>query len=166
MPLAIADRVRLAWTKAGDDVPAGASESDIADVETRRGHRLPEQVRSFYRAINGNELAGPDLFEFWPVEKLASLEEVATFQGIPDFGGIVRTLPNAADYLAFGDVMIWSHVLAVRVAPAHANPSVVWLCGPHWAQVADTFDDFWHQYLADPNAVLWATSAHIHEDPV
>ena len=85
-------------------------------------------------------------------------EVVVPFAGIPDYSRISDVLPNASEYFAFADCMIWSHVFAVRVAPAAAT-EVVWLCGTTYAVVAPTFDAFWELYLSDPDAALFAAKS-------
>jgi hypothetical protein len=85
-------------------------------------------------------------------------EIAATFAGIPDYSLIADVLPDAAEYFAFADCMIWSHVLAVRLAQAEAT-QVVWLCGTTYAVVAPTFDAFWELYLSDSDAALFATKS-------
>jgi hypothetical protein len=123
---------------------------------------LPDAVRSFYAEINGYENAGPDLFEFWPLNMLGTIASVVTpFQGIPNYAQIAQILPEANNYVAFAEVMIWSHVLAVRVGPRATESEVVWLCGPSWARVARSFDEFWELYIDHPNRVLFAHGAVI-----
>lgn len=103
-----------------------------------------------------------ELFEAWPLADLGTLATtVATFRGIPDYGAIEQALPDAADYIAFGDCMMWSQVLAVRVRPYVAGTPVVWISGHHFARVASNFENFWERYLADPWSVLWARDVPI-----
>jgi hypothetical protein len=109
--------------------------------------------------MNGTEETAEWLFEAWALEKVGSVPEVvAPFAGIPDYSRISEVLPNASEYFAFADCMIWSHVFAVRVAPAAAT-EVVWLCGTTYAVVAPTFGAFWELYLSNPDAVLFASKS-------
>jgi hypothetical protein len=60
--------------------------------------------------------------------------------------------------------MLWSQVVAVRLRPTGETP-VFWISGSMFVCVARTFDDFWEQYLEDPQAVVSATSK-LREGPV
>jgi hypothetical protein len=65
----------------------------------------------------------------------------------------VESLPDADQYVAFGDGAVWSHVIAFRLS-AQAGP-VIWICGASYAVLAASFDDFWEAYLDNPDAMLW-----------
>ena len=96
------------------------------------------------------------LFEAWPLARFGSVPEVVTpFAGIPDYSQIATKLPDAAEYFAFADYMIWSRVFAVRLSSGAAT-QVVGICGDSYAYVAPTFEAFWERYLTDPDAVLFA----------
>ena len=157
-------RVVAHYEALGAQPRPGASRAAFAAFEATRELALPAPVRALYEALNG--LAGevPDLgfraLQLWPLAELTRVSEgVAEFRGLPDYGPITATLPDAAQYLAFGDGAVWSHILAVRLVP-DAGP-VLWICGASYAEVAPSFDEFWRRYLAEPESVLWPSEEQI-----
>jgi hypothetical protein len=158
----VADRVRGFWFEQGARPRLGASDADIRAAEIRLGVRLPEDVQRFFGTVNGTEGTSEDLFQAWSLNEIGTVPNVvAEFGGIPDYRRIASVLPNAAEYFAFADAMIWSQVLAVRITDRAAT-EVVWISGCAFALVASTFEAFWERYLTDPEAVVWARGAHIH----
>jgi hypothetical protein len=98
--------------------------------------------------------------QLWRLSELSPVTgRVAEFRGAPDYGLIVHTLPDADQYVAFGDGAVWSHVLAFRLSP-DAGP-VLWISGASFAKIASSFGEFWERYLEDPDSMLWPTSEQI-----
>lgn len=154
------DKLRAHYRAGGSALTRGASDHDISSFERRHAIRLPAEVAAFYRAINGAESVGESLFELWPLERVGSVPDVVVpSQGIPSYGRIAQVLPDAGDYFAFADCLIWSHVLAVRLRPPTSSSDVVWLCGSSYAKVAASFDEFWERFIEEPDAVLWPSEA-------
>jgi hypothetical protein len=83
-------------------------------------------------------------------------EVVATFRGTPDYGPITQTLPDAGEYFAFADYMMWSHVYAIRLTAAGNDAPVVWICGAECTELTPTFEALCELYTRDPEAVLFA----------
>lgn len=118
-------------------------------------------MRELYSSLDGLDGEVPDFgynaLQLWPLAELTRVDErVAEYRGIPDYGPIVETLPDAAQYVAFGDAMCWSHVLAARLS-ADGGP-VLWISGSDYERVAEAFEDFWAIYLENPASVLWPGS--------
>src|SRR5687767_7980061 len=118
----IADRVRDHSHALGAVPRRGASRGAVAAFEAAHRLRLPPPMAEFYLALDGLEGDVPDLglhaLELWPLTELTRVSEgIAECRGTPDYGPILRTLPDADQYLAFGDAMCWSHVLAARLTP-------------------------------------------------
>jgi len=162
MEVSIDQRMRAHWQKSGAEPRAGAGREEIEACEQRIGRALPPDVASFYRGVNGSDQTDSDLFAAWPLAEIGSVAQVVTpFQGIPNYRDITQFLPEAGDYFAFADCMIWSQVLAVRVSLAGKPTQVAWLSGSSYAIVAPTFVEFWERYLADPPLVLWPEKSAI-----
>ena len=157
----VAERVRDFWREEGARPRSGVSAEDICAAERRLGVSLPADVARFFRTVNGTEGTCGDLFEAWPIDRVGAVPEVlAGHGGSPDYRRIGHTLPKAAEYFVFADAMIWSQVLAVRVAWGAAT-EVVWISGSSFASVAPSFETFWERYLAEPDRVVWAVGATI-----
>jgi hypothetical protein len=142
----------------------GVRPEELAAFEEAHGLTLPPAIREFYLWLDGLDGEVPQFgfhaLQLWPLAELSRVSDrVAQFRGIPDYGSIVESLPQADQYVAFGDGAIWSHVLAFRLA-AHAGP-VLWICGASYAEMASTFDEFWERYLDDPDAMLWPMEGQV-----
>jgi hypothetical protein len=162
MSTAIEHRVRTFWEKCGADPRTGVAAEEIAAFEVRHGLSLPQSVAAFYRAVNGTVELDSEVFAAWPLSEVGTVRDVvAPYRGVPDYGLICELLADAGDYFAFGDCMIWSQVLAVRLRPEPASTEVIWISGAAYAIVAPTFEEFWEEYLRDPVPVLWARHADI-----
>jgi hypothetical protein len=150
-------RVRAFWDSIKATGRPGVSADELAAFQATHNVVLPPSVAAFYRTVNGT-IMDNEVFQAWPLAELGPVPStVATYRGTPDYGAIVQTLPDANDYFAFGDCMILSQVMAVRLRPLHVGTPVVWIQGHYFVRVAGNFDEFWERYLVDPVSVLWAT---------
>src|SRR5262245_374932 len=154
----IADEVRSHLQTLGSLVRPGASPADFEEFERRTGVRPPRTVVDFYRAFDGttSTIVDPLVAEPWPLKEMGRITEVVTgFRGIPDYGPLTETLSDAQSYVGFADGMVWSYVLAFKdVGNEEETGPVIWLCGGAHTLVADSFSQFWKQYLNDPERVL------------
>ncbi len=159
----VAIRVRDFWRSEGARPRAGLSAQDIRSAEARLGIRLPQDVARYFLIVDGTVGTCGDLFEAWSLDRVAAVPEaLGHFRGTPDYGRIGTTLPYASEYFVFADVMVWSQVLAVRIAPDVAS-EVVWISGSSFASVAPTFESFWERYLVEPASVVWPRRAGLRE---
>jgi len=153
----VEQRLLAFWRESGAVPRPGVSARDLRACEDRIGRPLPDDVAKFYRCVNGTQETTDWLFEAWSLERLGSVPEVvAPFAGIPNYSQIATKLPNAAEYFAFADYMIWSRVFAVRIAQGSAPTQVVGLCGDSYEYIAPTFEAFWERYLSDHDSALFA----------
>src|SRR5260370_17124617 len=126
MSPAIAQMVRAFWEKCGADPRPGVTADDIAAFEVRHGISLPPSVASFYRTVNGTVESDSEVFTVWPLNAVGTVRDIVTpYRGVPDYGRICELLPDAGDYFAFGDCMIWSQVLAVRLRPQPPSTQII-----------------------------------------
>ena len=161
IPQTFAERVRDFWSAEGARPRAGVSREEIRTAESKLGVRLPKDVAEFFQIVNGTDGTSGDLFEAWSLDRVGAVPDVLSeFRGIPDYGRIGAALPFAKEYFVFADAMVWSQVLAVRLAPGVAT-EVVWISGSSFASVALTFMTFWERYLAEPDSMVWARGATI-----
>jgi hypothetical protein len=152
--------IRRHWQSLGVRIREGVSDQDIAGFEQRYAVRLPEAVRRFYQFIDGMDYGSCDeeLISFWPLSEVAPVpQKVAPFRGIPDYGGIESSLPEANSYFAFADHSLWVYVYAVRLSadPAFSAPVVSIAGGNCWQPLASSFVEFLQRYGADPRSVLF-----------
>ena len=155
-----AEAVRDRWVSSGVLVRPGLPEERISAFEHRYGVRLPEDLRRFYSLMDGMGDGDSDeaWISFWPLSEVGSVpEKLSDFRGIPDYGGIEVSLPDASSYFVFADHSIWVHVYAVRLSSDPAGPGpVVWIAGGDcWKQMSASFAEFLGKYEESPCSVLF-----------
>ena len=149
------ERLTDFWRRTRADPRPGVSDEDLAAFKARHHVSLPAELRDIYRAADGTATTDREVFLFWPLAEVGRVTQVVTvFRGIPDFGPLVHTLPNASEYFAFADSMIWSHVYATRFDADRTGP-VLHLCGDIVTEVAPSVTAFFERYLDDPSSVVW-----------
>ena len=165
----IAERVREHYETLGAGPRPGCAPGALSAFESAHNLSLPRSFADFYLSIDGLDGEVPEFgahaLQLWPLAEVSRVSErVAEYRGVPDYGPILTTLPEADQYIAFGDGMCWSHVLAARLSD-NAGP-VLWSCGGSYARVAPTFDEFWVRYLENPDSVLWPDEDEINSPAV
>ncbi|HEY9228089.1 MAG TPA: SMI1/KNR4 family protein [Gemmatimonadaceae bacterium] len=160
----IGAEVAAYYEALGADPRPGVAPEELIAFESANRLTLPASVREFYLSLDGLDGEVPEFgfyaLQLWPLAKLTRVSVgVTAFRGVPDYGPIIDTLPDADEYVAFGDGAIWSHVLAFRLC-RRAGP-VLWICGGSYAEIASDFDDFWRRYLQNPDALLWPSADQI-----
>jgi SMI1/KNR4 family protein SUKH-1 len=156
--------VREYYQTLGAGPRPGATTDAIAAFETVHALQLPQPIVDLYQALDGLDGEVPEFgfhaLQLWPLAELSRVsEQVAEYRGIPDYGAIVKVLPEADQYVAFGDGACWSHVLAARLS-ADGGP-VLWISGSSYAIIAPSFESFWTSYLKNPDSMLWPTDGQI-----
>ncbi|MCS6851673.1 MAG: SMI1/KNR4 family protein [Gemmataceae bacterium] len=154
------ESVRAWWQAAGVTPRPGAAAADLDAFERRHGVRLPPEVRAFYAEADGMPSGAwhEELLSFWPLAEVGPVPLLlAGCRGVPDYGGIEASSPDAASYFVFADHSIWLHVYAVRLSPdpSVARP-VVWIAGgDRWEVLAGSFGEFLWRYAEEPQQVLF-----------
>jgi hypothetical protein len=155
-----AEAIRDRWVSSGVVVRPGLPTEQISAFEHRYGVLLPEELRQFYGLMDGmgDGETDEELISFWPLSEVGSVpEKLSDFRGIPDYGGIEASLPDASSYFVFADHSIWVHVYAVRLGPDPAGSGpVVWIGGKDcWEQITASFAEFLRRYEESPRCVLF-----------
>ncbi len=138
----VLEAIKNRWKDLGIAVRSGLDQAMIAGFETRHSVRLPAEMRAFYRFMDGMPDGSMDeaFISFWPLEQLAPvLERLSGCRGIPDYGGIESSLPEASSYFVFADHSIFLHVYAVRLSDDSSAPNpVLWIGGgDRWYHLVD-----------------------------
>ena len=137
----IGERLKSRPYEAGLEAPPGASESDLEAFERRHNVRLPGDMRSYFRILNGTGSSYADgddfLLCFWALEKLEPVPEW-TEAGKDD----VR-------WFVFADHCFSHHDYAIRLTRDGSEPNPV--CAKEGRRkVARSFSEFVELYLTDP----------------
>jgi hypothetical protein len=154
----LAERLRERWTSTGIPVRPGVRLEEIRAFESRYGVSLPSDLWDYFTTVDGMERweSDEEMLEFLHLEAVKSVPgELADFRGIPDYGNIVHTLPNAERHFVIADFMIMSYVYAIRLSDdASQETPVIWICGECHARIAGSFTEFGEKYLAGGKQAL------------
>jgi len=122
----------------------GASEAEIQAFEQTHALKLPADLRGYFLRFNGID-EGPDIFCFWPIAKLATVQT-------PAFNSLKATvnLREANRYFVFADYLIESHYYAIYLGdnPLFQN-RVILPDFPDQPIIAPSFSSFLELYLLD-----------------
>lgn len=143
-------RMMAHWTSHGIECPAGVSPGRIANFESRHEVVLPNDLRSYFSAVNGMgelNIIDNDWFHFWQIEDVTT---IAAF--VPDRSTLFQ---DAERYFIFADHSISLPSYAIRLSsnPADENPVASVFTDRGALQVEDffgSFTEFVTQYLDDP----------------
>jgi hypothetical protein len=143
--------LREFWRSRGIQTNPGAADGEIDAHQVRFAIRLPDDVRAYFRAVNGMS-SGPesradmddDLIRFYPLAECRPL----SVEWPED------RLPDAEAFLCFADYSIWCWGYGVRVRTPEAG-EVHALYGGKSVKVADSFIDFLAAYLRRDHSVTF-----------
>jgi hypothetical protein len=96
---ALIERLKCHWLKNGLKVRPGESSQQIEEFESAYKVCLPVDLREYFTAVDGMDVAALDCdgFSFLPLQAVKSVpEELARFSGIPDYTEILRTFARTA----------------------------------------------------------------------
>ena len=169
-PPALWQTISQHWQSIGIANPPGATDADIDAFERTHGVRLPAENREFYSHVDGMSLGAWDesLIRFWPLSEWNPVTVLLPVcRGIPDYGGIENSLPDAGSYFVFADHSIWIHVYAVRLTsdPTAACPVVNISGGDHWGVQSASFAEFLQAYAKDSWDVIVPFSPQVSHPP-
>ena len=138
MNQSIGERLRARFYEGGLVPPSGVSEEDLDEFERSHGIRLPTDMRSYFRVLNGTGptwAEGDDLMlSLWALEKL---ELVPACTPIDD----------GSKWFIFGDHCLSSTDYAIRLTADGSGPNPV--CATDGKrELARSFTDFVGMYLA------------------
>jgi hypothetical protein len=155
----LAERLRDRWLSRGIQVRRGVLPEEIRAFESRNGVALPPDMRDFFLTVDGMEPghSDEDLLEFLHLGDIMGVsEELAGYRGVPDYGNIVNTLPNADQYFVIADYMCTFYVFAIRLSWDRSDEApVVLIFGESHTRIAGSFTEIGEKYLGGgANALL------------
>jgi cell wall assembly regulator SMI1 len=152
--IALIERLRGYWMQKGIKIRPGVSLQQIESFESRNLVRLPPDLRRYFATVDGMEEGetDTDMFSFLSLEAVKSIpEELAHFGSIPDYGEIMRSLPDPNRWFVIVAYLTSSAVYAIRLCADPEGTPVLWIGdGTHNRVVASSFSGFLEAYLADP----------------
>jgi SMI1 / KNR4 family (SUKH-1) len=156
--VSLPERLKAFWNSTSTRTRPGLSIADVEDFEARYRVSLPNDLRDYFLFVDGiDEDVDDELVYFVPLHEVKSVtEDLVNFRGIPDYGGIAESLPDAQQWFVFVNYMMGSHMYAIRLSANSSAPApVIFICGSSWVTAADSFSDFGEKYLADRDNLLW-----------
>lgn len=150
---------RKRWEAAQIPVWPGLTEENIDSFEREHGFLLPAVMRHLHRHVDGMLPGVTDeaFLHFWPLSEVGPVPRLLSeCRGIPDYGGIERSLPEATSYFVFADHSIWLKVYAVQlsIGPTVEGP-VIWIAGgDRWQTHSASYAEFLRLYAEDPWQVV------------
>lgn len=153
-PIKLIEKLKDCWRQNGCTIRAGSSQAEITAFEQRYSVRLPSDLRTYFATVDGMAEGESDanMFSFFPLKQVKSIpEELADFGGIPDYSGIMRSLPDPQHWFMIADYLIASAVFAVCLHAAADETPIVWIgSGNEHQVIAGSFSKFVEIYLARP----------------
>lgn len=150
---ALVDFLKSERTQCG----GGVAPSRISAFEKRNGVRLPDDLRTYFRELNGT---GGDyaygIIRFWGLDECVTLANEVRSAG--SRAAVIQSAygePSVEmeDFFVFADHLHESQLYAIRLRPeSTANPVIV-LDGGEPAEVATSFSDFVRCYLTTPESL-------------
>ena len=154
----IIDRLKGHWVQEGLKTRPGASQAEIGAFEERYSVRLPPDLRTYFAMVDGMAEGETDanMFSFLPLKAVKCVsEELAHFGGIPDYTGIMQSLPDPHHWFVIVDYLIASAVFAIRLHSVVDETPVFWIgSGKEYQCVAGSFSEFVEIYFARPLSLV------------
>jgi SMI1 / KNR4 family (SUKH-1) len=156
---AVWNLIKEQWNGAGIPHRPGVTEEELTGFEHRYGVLLPFEIRDFYSHVDGMNSDSIDeaFIRFWPLSEIGPVPTLLSeWRGIPDYGGIEKSLPDSESYFVFADHSIWLNVYAVKFTskPTMECPVVYIGRGDYWKTMTSSFTAFLKRYADNPRTVL------------
>jgi hypothetical protein len=141
-------KIRAEWT---------ASESDIIKFETDRRVKIPEDLRSYFKLVNGMDGEVDDgFYEFYSLDKVGDIvTQLGEYHGITRHSDILHEIEHPEMCFVFADYSISLIVYAIRLSNVDTAKNEVYaICGGVHKIIAESFSDFISLYLEDSDDLL------------
>jgi len=107
----VGESLKRHWSSHDVEINAGVSEADLKAFEEKYGVVLPDDLRDYFRCVNGMppDVVDDGMMRFWMLEEIQSLP-----QGAPQYsdGTYVQ---NPETLFLFADYSLWAHAYAIRL---------------------------------------------------
>lgn len=145
----VVDALVVRWRLEGITIRSGASEEDIQRFQSRYGVWVPEDLRSFFLAVDGLEdtMEAIGSVRFWPIDEVRPVaEECAEFSG---------SFERPDQWFVFADRDLWAWAYAIKLeADARGLNPVVLIGSSAPRIVAESFAEFVDKCLTDDPVLI------------
>lgn len=128
------------------------SNQDILMFQNKYTVILPKDLVEYFVTVNGTNGEYDDLFfQFYSLNKFKSIDdELKNWAGLPDYSGIVDTLPNYKQYFVFSDYSFHMFSYAIYLSNyIDVENTVILICGDKYRKISSSFSDFIELYLSN-----------------
>ena len=132
------------WSSHKVEINAGISEAKVKAFEEKYGVILPDDVRDYFRCVNGMapDEVDDDMMRFWMLEEIEPLP-----QGAPEYSDGTYVQSPETLFL-FADYSLWAHAYAIRLGNTvlEANEVII-IGGKSPKLISASFSKFVGTYL-------------------
>lgn len=121
-----------------------AIEEDILDFEKNKEVAMPNDIKEYFKTVNGSAEYDEFFFKFQSIYNFKSIaEELQYHDGVPDYSNIASKLPGYDKCFVLCDFEFHLMTYAIRLfeIKSDSNPVYV-ICGDEYRLIANTFSDF------------------------
>lgn len=140
-PSGLGSRLRASWSRADAVLRPGVADTELDAFEKRHAVRLPVEMRSFLRLVDGQDDMDPATYvRFWPLHEIKPVREELTSE-VSD-GAAVDS------WFVFADFLYWSHAYVIRLDGGPHAAAPVGFCngmpppGSSFPVIAASFEEF------------------------
>jgi hypothetical protein len=140
-------KIRSEWT---------ASESDILKFETTHNVKFPEDLRSYFKIVNGMDGEADDgFYEFYSLNKVDDVVTLLGNYGSPRHGESIVLINNPENCFVLADYSINLIAYVIRLNHVNSERNEVYaICGGTYKIIAESFSDFISLYLENPDNLM------------
>jgi hypothetical protein len=140
-----------------DDKNHLATDEDILSFENRLGVLIPEDLKQYFKIINGNMGEYDDFFfSFNSLFNVKNIdEEFKERDGLPDYTNLVNVLQDSQHCFVFCDYEFHLFSYAIRLYNELREENEIYvLCGDKYKIIANSFTSFLELYFERSDDLL------------
>jgi hypothetical protein len=147
-PAGVGAWLRDRWAGQSAVLRPGVAAAALDDFERRYAVRLPLEMRSYLRLVDGQDDMDPAMYvQFWPLHAIKTVREELTSE--------IPAGADVASWFVFADFLLSSHSYVIRLGGDPHAAAPVGLCsgmpppGRSFPVIASSFEEFVDLYLTN-----------------
>ena len=142
-------RLKAIWERAKIRAEWTASEEDILKFENSHKLKFPEDLRSYFKLLNGMGGEVDDgFYEFYSLNKVEDVVTLLGDYGIPRHGESIAMINNPENCYVLADYSINLIAYVIRLNHINSERNEIYaICGGTYKIIAESFSDFIFLYL-------------------
>ncbi|MDB5269597.1 MAG: hypothetical protein JWP58_2637 [Hymenobacter sp.] len=149
-------RFKAIWERAKTRAEWTANEEDIVKFEASRNVKLPDDLRNYFKFVNGMDGEVDDgFYEFYSLNKVEDVVTLLGGYGIPRHGESIAMINNPENCFVLADYSINLIAYVIRLNHVDSERNEVYaICGSTYEIIAESFSDFISLYLENPDNLI------------